>query len=703
MRTFQPASYPISVRLLGALSLTLSLASPAVHAAGRDAPPAAAAAASGPALGFSASNMDRRVSPRRDFYRYAAGGWLDRTEIPPSDPDVGGFSQLADNLDRRLMTLIREAAASSAPAGSPRQQIGDYWRSAMDLDRVDAIGIRPLEADLQRVDAVTQSAPTPADLGALSSRLQLGYAASPLLNLSVDQDFKDSSRNVLVLGPGAQSLEVDEYLKPEGQRIRDLYRDHIAAMFAAAGDTPQAASAAAATVLDVETELVRPRLSPVDLRDPSRIYNMMSLDEAQKHVPAVDLRAALAALDVKAPERVQVVDIGGLQGLQAVLSARKPAELRTLLRWHLLAARADQLARPWRDLDAEFKRQRAGLQTAPERSREVARAIGVQLFHPLSQLYVQAHFPDATRREITRMVAHVREAFEARLRANPWLDGPTRAAALDKLARIDIQVGYPANWIDFSSVAIKPDDYFGNVQRLAEFQQRRTLARLNQPPSADRFADPGKTTPISVNAAYNPLTNSIDITAAIVQPPFYVPGADAAVNYCTIGAVIGHELTHGFDSMGRQFGPAGNLRDWWTPTAAAEFEKRTAVLVEQYSSFTLLPGLKHNGLLTVTENTADLGGISLAYDALHREVDGKPQPRIDGLSTDQRCFVAWAQMWAYKARPERTRLLASVDYHANSSLRGFAPLQHLEAFHRAFGIRQGDAMWRAPAVRARIW
>jgi predicted metalloendopeptidase len=320
----------------------------------------------------------------------------------------------------------------------------------------------------------------------------------------------------------------------------------------------------------------------------------------------------------------------------------------------------------------------------------------------MSQLYVKAYFPESTRRDISEMVEHIKGEFELRLRSNPWLDESTRAAALAKLAKVDIQVGYPQTWIDFSSVDIRPDDHYGNQQRVAGFLLRRELAQIDKPVVVDRFAG-GSTLPTSVNAAYNPQANNIDITAAIVQPPFYKPGADAAVNYCTIGAVIGHELTHGFDSNGRRYGPAGNLRDWWTPEATAEFKKRTDVLVDQYSAFTILPGLKHNGLLTLTENTADLGGITLAYAALHRALNGKPQPKIDGLTTDQRCFVAWSQMWAYKGRPERLRLLATKDYHANNSLRSFAPLVNLDAFHKAFNIRKGDPMWRAPEKRVRIW
>lgn len=666
------------------------------------AAPAARAADDGPALGYSPAHMDKRISPRQDFYRYAAGGWLARAKIPASEPEISGFTQLSINLDRQLLGLIQGAAAAQAEPGSPRQQIGDYWRAAMDDKRLDALGLQPLQADLERVAALPLPGPGAA-LGELSGRLQTGFGVSPLVNAVVATDARNSSANLLMLVAGQQSLDRDDYAKPDNQRVRDLYLAYIARMFQGTGLAAPDAEAAARTVLSIETEISAAQLTPLQARDPAVTYNIMTLAEAQALIPAVDLAAKLQALGVAPPARVQVRDIAALKAVNGVLAKRPPEEVRTLLRWHVLSARASALGQPWRGLDQAFNRQRLGLQSSPPREREVTNEITVRLFAPLSKLYVEAYFPERTRREITQMVGHVKDEFERRLRSNPWLDEPTRAAALDKLAKVDIQVGYPQQWIDFGPIVVKPDDHFGNVRRAGEFAQRRELARLGQPVVVERFADPPFTTPTSVNAAYNPQTNSIDITAAIVQPPFYLPGADAAVNYCTIGAVIGHELTHGFDSNGRRYGPAGNLRDWWTPQATAEFKKRTDVLVEQYGAFTLLPGLKHDGALTLTENTADLGGITLAHAALQRALAGKPQPKIDGLTTDQRCFVAWAQMWAYKGRPERVRTLAATDYHASAPLRGFAPLLHLDAFHQAFGTRPGDAMWRAPKDRVTIW
>lgn len=653
-----------------------------------------------PALGYSPQNMDRTVDPRQDFYRYAAGNWLKRAEIPATDPDVGGFSLLAHKLNDQLLRIVRAAADTPAEQRDRvQQQVGDFYRAAMDTRRLDALGLKPLEGDLKAIDQVHGA----AALGKLAAQLQFGYGASPLINAAVGADPKQSTMNVLKLYPGIRALNQDEYAKPAGQPIRDLYVDYIAGMFQTLGEPSDQARANARTVLAIEAELAAAELTLVQRANPSAHYSKLSFADAQALIPAIDLRAFLDGLGVTPPDAVIVSDVGALRATQNLLAQRPAAELRTLLRWHVLSSRASNLGQPWYGLDQEFGLKRQGLKAAKPREQEVTEVIGKTLFHPLSRLYVKAYFPESTRRDITAMVGHIKAEFALRLRSNRWLDESTRKAALEKLSRLDVAVGYPDHWIDFSGVEIKSDDYFGNVQRVDRFLQVRALARLGQPVAIERFDDPSGTTPIAVNAGYQPQRNNVDITAAIVQPPFYVPGADAAVNYCTIGAVIGHELTHGFDSQGRQFGPAGNLRDWWTPQATEKFTQRTDVLVDQYSRFEVLPGLMHNGRQTLGENTADLGGITLAHAALQRYLKHSPLANIDGLTSDQRCFVAWSQMWAYKARSERLRLLVSLDVHAISSVRAVAPLLHLDAFHKAFGTRKGDAMWRPPEQRVMIW
>ncbi len=652
-------------------------------------------------LGYAPQNMDTAVDPRQDFYRYAAGNWLKKTEIAPSAADVGGFTLLAQQLDRQLLGLIQQAAATPGAAkGSPQQQVGDFYKAALDDARRDALGLQPLAADLQRITAARG---TPADWGRLAGQLQNAYGTSPLINALAMPDAKDSSSTVLVLAPGGQMLEQDEYVKPEAQRLREIYRLYMVSMLNGSGDSVDDANHNAARILALEARIAAAMMTPLQMREPANTYNLMSLAQAQALVPALDLRAFLQALGIAAPARVQVLDVNAMKALQRLLTEQRPQDVKLLLRWTVLASRASALGRPYSLLEEEFSRLRLGLKEPPPRDRVVTQQIAAQLYHPLSQLYVQANFPESTRREIIEMVGHIKDEFASRLRGNTWLDAATRQAALEKLGKMDIQVGYPQQWVDFSALDIRPDDHFGNVQRAARFAFQREIGQIGKPRLGNRFAVATKTTPISVNSAYNFTTNTIDITAAILQPPFYQPGADVAVNYCAIGAVIGHEITHGFDSLGRQYDPRGNLRNWWSADADRRFKQRTDVLIDQYSRYEILPGLMHNGAMTVTENTADLGGITLAHAALQRARASNPVPSSDGLSADQRCFVAWTQMWAFKARSERLRFLVSVDVHAIASVRAVAPLLHLDAFHRAFGTRPGDPMWRDPAQRVVIW
>ncbi|MCC7097140.1 MAG: M13 family metallopeptidase [Thermomonas sp.] len=654
-------------------------------------------------LGYLPLKMDRSVDPRQDFYRYAAGQWLQQTEIPASDPDIGSFALLGHQLDKKLLSLIEEAAATTeAPKGSPRQQVGDFYRAAMGNARRDALGLKPLEADMKRIAA---AGGTPADYGRLAARLQGAVGGSPLIMVGAMPDAKDSSTGVMVLAPGLQLLEQDEYTRPEHQKLRHLYHMYIVAMLNGIGEPIDAAKTQASRILSMEAQAAGAMLTPLQQRDPANTYNIMTLDQAQALMPALDLRVYLAELGIAVPSRVQVVDINAMKTLQKILTERPVDEIKLLLRWFLLASRAPELGQPWRLQEEAFTVERKGLKSPPEQAQVVTQQIGAQLYHPLSQLYVQAYFADSTRRDITEMVGHIKAEFAARLHSNAWLDEATRNVALEKLGKMDIQVGYPDDWVDFSGLDIRPGDHFGNVQRANRFAFQREISQIDKPVHSNRFAVATKTTPIAANSAYNVTNNTIDITAAILQPPFFQPGGDAAANYCAIGAVIGHELTHGFDSQGRQYDPQGNLRNWWTPEADRQFQQRTDVLVDQYNRYEILPGLMHNGAQTVTENTADLGGLTLAHAALQRHLASHPEAKakVDGLTADQRCFVAWTQMWAFKARPERLRFLVSVDVHGISFVRAVAPLVHLDAFHRAFGTRPGDAMWRAPEQRVVIW
>lgn len=685
---------------LGAQTVGTASGVPAGHATVIERPTRAGAVLPVGPLGYSPRHMDRSVSPRADFYAYATGNWLNSLTIPDAETDISGFSMLKTTIKHQLLSLTLNASTAAAPKGSPEQQVGDFYRAAMNTARLDQLGLEPLKPALAAAAAAT----TPVDLARHSAQ-QLIDGGGPLLIAWPITDARDNTRRVLLLAAGGAQLEQNQYTDAPSQRIRDLYVSYITRMLQQAGDSAERAAAHARTILAMEAELSAARLTPLQARDPQRTYNIMTVAQAQALIPSIDLARLLGALGYAQVDRLQVTDIEGLRALNTVLQTRSREDIQAFLRWFTLSANARFLGQPWFGMTEEYERQRDQLVRAEPREEQAVNAIAMKLFHPLSRMYVKTYFTDATRRDITTMVARIRQEFETRLRTNPWLDEPTRQQALEKLARIDIQVGYPkeADWIDFSSIDIRPDDHLGNNQRVARFMFERDRDRLNQPVRPDRFSTPPYTTPVSVNAAYVPANNSIDITAAILQPPFYTPGGDQAVNYCTIGAVIGHELTHGFDSNGRLYDAIGNVRDWWTPTAAAEFAKRTQLLVDQYNTYSVLPGLKQSGTLTLTENTADLGGIALAHAALNRALKGQQTPAVDGLTTDQRCFVAWAQLWTFKARTERIRYLAANDFHALGFLRGFGPLRNLDAFHKAFGTQPGDPMWLAPAQRARIW
>lgn len=662
-------------------------------------------------LGFSPDHMDPAADPRDDFYRHAAGGWLDRTEIPASEGSVSTFSLLSEAIDRRLLELVEAAAGAEGAAGDaaedepgPRRQVGDFFRAAMDLDRLDALGLEPMSADLARVAAVGSA----ADVGRAVARHQLNYDGSVLLVAGVAPDRRDSSVNALYFGPGARTLDRQESLDDAAGEVRRQFRDHVAAILRLGGDDEETAGRGADVVLAFERQLAAGTLSAADARDPEATYHRLALADVQALMPSFDLAAFLAAAGVAAPETAVVTQPDALRAVEAVLSGRPLEDLHVYLRWKLLDAAARHLSRPFRDADRAFRDQREGLAESPPRQRLVIGEIRQLLAHPLSRLYVEAHFPESTRRAVVALVGRIRSELRERLATNPWLSKGARQTAVEKLDRVVVDVGYPEQWIDLGGVEIAADDHLGNVRRLIEHDARRQLARLGQPVERDPFGRPGSTTPIDVNAAYQANHNAIEITAAIAQPPFFDPAVDDAVNLGTLGAVVGHELTHGFDGRGRLFDADGDLADWWTDADEQEFAARTGVLVKQYEAYEVLPGVHQDGRLTVAESTADLGGVTLALAALGRALASLPAdtprpPDADGLSAEQRCLLAWAQLWRSKARPEVLRQLAATDPHPVSALRATGPLVHLDAFFAAFGITDADPMWRPPEQRVRIW
>jgi putative endopeptidase len=686
----------VGVALLGGAQ-ACSSASPAASA------PAAADPNFGFPLGFSVEKLDRTADPRRDFRRYAAGRWLDAARIPADGVRISSFELLNAQVERQLGAILEEAARTSAAAlpGSPRQQVGDLYASGMDTERLAALGVAPLQPELDRIAAIDGP---PALAPALAHLLEI--TGEPVVAaFGVSSDLQDRSRYAVYLIDGELPMGRDNYLESGAAAIREGYVKKVAASLALAGTPPAEATAIAGKILEMETRVARKKLPPAEQRDPGRRFARMPFAEARGRFPHIDLDAFLRALGLPPQDEVIVGEAEALRERDAMLAEYPLADTKNYLRWELLRRTSPYLGPAFLEVDLAFARVLYGDIEAPPRAKLVGTTVATKMGHPLSQVYVEKHFPPATRRAVEELVASIRSEFRARLERNAWLSAATRAYALDKLDRAVIAVGYPTEWIDYTPVAIRRDDYLGNILRINTFATRRELSRLGGPVVQDGFSMAGSTLPIDINAAFNPARNGIEIPAAFLQPPFYDPAADVAVNSCTIGAVIGHEITHGFDTVGRLYDAAGNVRDWWAAADGEAFVAETRKLVAQADAFEVSPGVRLNGELTVTENLADVGGLALGYGALQRHLREHPEAdrAIDGFTPEQRCFLAWAQLWADKANEGYLRQVAATDAHPNGIYRMVAPAQHEAGFFAAFGVEPGDPLWLEPARRVAIW
>jgi len=654
-------------------------------------------------LGFSPSKMDTAADPRQDFRRYAGGRWLDVAKIPGDMLEISGYVAMTETVQTQLRELLQEAARTNGAAakGSPAQQVGDFYGSGMDVERRKSLGVKPLAPEFERI----AKAQGPTVLAGELARLQLIAGDSVILAGLVSPHPQDRTRMAIYVGDADLGLNVDNYLDPAAQRIREGYVAKVADYLVIAGATPEAARATAQMVLAVETRVARKKLTPLEKRDPAKRYVSMPYAEVKRLLSNIDLDAFFRSLGLPTGGEVIVVGVEALRERNAILAEYSPEQTRAYVQYELLRRMAPYLAPDFDRPNGAFSVVLYGKDVTPPREKQVAAATPGLLGHPLSQLYVAKYMTPESRREVDAMVARVKAQFRARVERNGWLSPETRAQALAKLDKTEIRVGYPSKWIDFTSVSIRRDDYAGNAMRLNEFLVRRELAKLGKPVELDQFAVAGSTLPIVVNAAYDPSWNGIEIPAAFLQPPFYDAKADPAVNFCTMGAVIGHELTHGFDSSGRLYDAKGNVRDWWTETDAKRFVSETAKLAKQADAFEILPGLYLNGAIEVTENLADVGGVALGYAALQEHLREHPDANrtIEGFTPPQRCFLAWAQLWADKVNEGALRQILPVDGHPRGIYRMAAPSQHEKAFYEAFGVRAGDRMWLDPNDRVTIW
>ncbi len=647
---------------------------------------------------FSLEKMDRTANPRKDFVKFAAGTWYDTTKIPSDKSRWGGFDELAEANWARIREVIDDTTRHPGESGSVRQKVADLYLSAMDTDRINALGLAPIAAELTAIGA----APNREELMRLTAALHLRLG-NPFFNLAFFADQKKSDTYGFYLSQGGMSLPSKEYYFSQNfSAQRWEFVGHVAKMFELAGDTRAAAFTQAETVFALERGLAENAKLPVDLRDRLANYNKSTLTEAIASYPEIPLQALVRELGI--PPGVSEVIIGQpkfLAGLAKLLEERPLEEWRIYVRWHLLRAAAPYLSEPFEQ--ESFRFNATVLNGIPEqepRWQRAARAVDRSIGEALGQLYVEKYFPPAAKARMMEMIANIKAVMRDRLATLDWMSEETRQRALAKFDRFAPMIGYPEKWRDYSSVAIKAEDYFGNIVRATEFESHRVIRRTGRKVDRSEWG----MTPPTVNAYFSPTTNQIVFPAGILQPPFFHDDLDDAVNYGAIGAVVGHEITHGFDDQGRRYDADGNLTDWWTPTDAANFRERTQKLVNQFNGYMALPQLAINGQLSLGENIADLGGTSIAFEALQRSLRGQPTPpKIDGFTAEQRFYISWAQQWRTIYRDDAMRLQVSRGPHAPGNFRAIGPLVNQQTFFDAFAIKPGDPMWRAPDERAKIW
>jgi putative endopeptidase len=651
-----------------------------------------------PVPAFSTAYMDPSVSPAADFYSYADGHWVKDNPVPADKARWASFTQLAERNSYLIHALLEDAAATDNPVGTPRREAGDFYASAMDTNRLEQLRFIPIVADLTRIEDIDST----EDLFRLLARFH-EEGVGGIFAESVGPDARQSSIYALELDQGGLSLpDRDYYLKESFAEQLKAFHDHVAKMFALLGEKSGDAAAHAGIVLDIETELAKASRSRVDLRDPIKNYNKVTKAGLLEKTPVIQWQAYLSELDLA---RIPYAVVGQPEFFEAVdklVRSRPLSDWRVYLRFHLLHASARFL---FSDVEAEnFNFYGKVLSGQPEQEPRWKRAFQTldhSIGEAVGQLYVEKYFPPEAKARMNDLVENLKSVFRDHLEKVDWMTDATRAKALAKFARFTRKIGCPDKFRDYSSIKITRDDYLGNVRRAAAFEEHRQIVRVGQPVDRTEW----DMTPETVNAYFNPLENEIVFPAGILQPPFFDVSKDDAVNYGAIGVVIGHEITHGYDDQGRKFDADGNLNEWWSKEDAKEFDARAQKVVEEYNAFEALPGVHVNGRLTLGENLADLGGVSIAYDALERALARDPSKRvvIDRFTPEQRFFISFAQVWRTNIRDAEARRLVTVDPHSPGRFRAFGPLLNYQQFFDAFNIKQGDPMWRAPELRAHVW
>ncbi len=646
--------------------------------------------------GIDLSNMDTTVAPQQDFFSYVNGKWVDNTQIPADKARWGSFDALSENSQTQVRELIQELANGQYAKDSDEQKIADFYKSFMDETRIESLGITPLHADLARIDSLT----TYTDLTRLWGAWQ-AYGVGVPIELYIDQDDKNSNQYITGAWQSGLGLpDRDYYLKDDArsQELLGKYQAYIAKLLTLA-NIPNAKQAAA-NIVATEKKIAAIHWSRVQNRDRTAIYNKMTLIELNALAPGVDWVQLISAAGLSNINELvinQPTYVTAVAQLQTQVSL---SEWQQYLKFHLINSNAGNLSRAFADANFEFYGKTLnGLEEQRTREKRAAILTDSNLGFMVGKLYVAKYFKPDAKVRMDKMIENLREAYSESIDDLDWMSTDTKKQAQVKLSKFNTKIGYPDKWRSYECVKVSANDLIGNVQRSAGCEHQRQIDRLGTPVDRSEWG----MTPQTVNAYYNASMNEIVFPAAILQPPFFNVEADDAVNYGGIGAVIGHEFTHGFDDQGRHSDGDGNLRDWWTEKDAEQFKNRAQLMVDQYSAFNPIDDLHLQGALGLGENIADLGGVTLAYKAYKKSLKRKSGKVIDGFTADQRFFMGWAQVWRIKYRDEALRVQVINGPHSPGMYRVLGPLSNMPEFYKTYNVKPGDGMYRDEKVRVKIW
>jgi putative endopeptidase len=646
-----------------------------------------------PAPGFSIDNIDKSIDPCVDFYQYACGNWIKNSEIPPDQSQWVSFVELHErNLDIEH-GILEKAAASGAKGDAIDQKIGDLYGSCMDEKTVNEKGIAALKAELDRVSAVKDKQ---ALIDEIAHIHMIG--PSPLFNFYSNSDMHNADRVIAYIDQGGLTLpDRDYYLKDTGKNkeVRQALADYMNEVFTLAAKqqgTAAGSQQSAEDVLRIETELAEAEMDRTARRDPKNRDHKMTREEAEALGPNFYLDRYFQDVNAPAFKELNVTNPDFFKQINAVLASESLDSLKTYVRWHLLHAAAPWLSQPYVDANFKFQQALTGQKEIQARWKRCVNLVDRELGEALGQRYVEVAFPPESKARMLKMVDALEKSLDEDIQDLSWMSADTKKQAKVKLQAIRNKIGYPSVWRDYSSVVMKPGDLLGNIQRANEFEAKRQINKIDKPLDRKEWG----MTPPTVNAYYSSSFNEIVFPAGILQPPFFDPKMDDAVNFGGIGLVIGHELTHGFDDQGRKFDPQGNFHDWWTKQDGEEFEKRVSCVADEYSNFVAVDDLKINGRLTLGENTADNGGARIALAALEHTIaedkTGKEAQKIDGYTPEQRFFLGFGRVWCEKRRPEIARMRVLTDPHSPGKYRVDGTVQNMPEFQKAFGCKAGQPM-----------